>query len=101
MYLDEKRELNESDYKRLLETAERQGKTQLYYLMLVLYGTGIRISELSYVTVEAINYGNAEICMKGKYRVIIFPKEVSKNLARIYKSVQYKKRICVPYKNRK
>ena len=89
-YLDEKRELNESDYKRLLETAERQGKTQLYYLMLVLYGTGIRISELSYVTVEAINNGNAEICMKGKYRVIIFPKKLVKKLKEYIKASNIK-----------
>ena len=89
-YLDEKRELNESDYKRLLETAERQGKTQLYYLMLVLYGTGIRISELSYVTVEAINHGNAEICMKGKYRVIIFPKKLVKKLKEYIKASNIK-----------
>lgn len=89
-YLDEKRELNESDYKRLLETAERQGKTQLYYLMLVLCGTGIRISELSYVTVEAINNGNAEICMKGKYRVIIFPKKLVKKLKEYIKASNIK-----------
>lgn len=89
-YLDEKRELNESDYRRLLETARRQGKTQLYHLMLVLYGTGIRISELSYVTVEAINHGNAEICMKGKYRVIIFPKKLVKRLKEYIKALNIK-----------
>ena len=58
--------------------------------MLVLYGTGIRISELSYVTVEAINHGNAEICMKGKYRVIIFPKKLVKKLKEYIKASNIK-----------
>ena len=76
VYIDEKRELTEQDFKRLLETADRNGNKQLYYLMMVLYGTGIRISELPFVTVEAIKAGRAEISMKGKYRIIIFPKNL-------------------------
>ena len=80
IYMDEKRELTEQECRRLLETASRTGKSQLYFLMLVLYGTGIRISELPYVTVEAVYQGNAEIYMKGKYRVIIFPRKLVKQL---------------------
>ena len=80
IYMDEKRDLTEQDCRRLLETASRTGKTQLYFLMLVLYGTGIRISELPYVTVEAVYQGNAEINMKGKYRVIIFPRNLVRQL---------------------
>ena len=41
------------------------GKSQLYYLMMVLYSTGIRISESPYVTVEAVCQGKTEIYMKG------------------------------------
>ncbi|MEQ2423525.1 tyrosine-type recombinase/integrase [Enterocloster hominis (ex Hitch et al. 2024)] len=81
VYVDEKRELTEQDFKRLIAAADRNGNKQLYYLMMVLYGTGIRISELPFVTVEAIETGRAEISMKGKYRVIIFPK----NLVRLLK----------------
>ena len=79
-YIDEKRELTELDYKKLMEAADRNNKKQLYYLMLVLYGTGSRISELPFVTVEAIKLGKAEIYMKGKYRVIIFPKKLVRML---------------------
>ena len=60
-YIDEKRELTELDYKKLMEAADRNNKKQLYYLMLVLYGTGIRISELPFVTVEGIKLGKAEV----------------------------------------
>lgn len=45
VYVDEKRELTEQDFKRLIEAADRNGNKQLYYLMMVLYGTGIRISD--------------------------------------------------------
>ncbi len=80
VYVDEKREFTEQDYKRLLETANQSENKQLYYLMMVLYGTGIRISELPFVTVEAVEQGRAEISMKGKYRIIIFPKSLVKKL---------------------
>lgn len=87
-YIDESREMTEADYRRLLETAERQEKKQLYYLMLVLYGTGIRISELSYVTVEAVEQGKAEIYMKGKYRVVIFTKRLAGKLREYVKMMK-------------
>lgn len=87
-YVDEKREMTECDYKRLLETTIRQGKTQMYFLMQVLYGTGIRISELPYVTVEAVDQGKAEIYLKGKYRVIIFPRNLVKKLKEYIKNMK-------------
>jgi len=74
VYMDENRELTEQDYRRLLEVADRRENKQLYYLMMTLYGTGIRISELPFVTVESIEMGKADISMKGKCRVIIFSK---------------------------
>nr|WP_304053581.1 tyrosine-type recombinase/integrase [Enterocloster clostridioformis] len=80
IYIDEKRELTEQDYRRLLDTAKRKENKQLYYMMMVLYGTGIRISELPFVTVESIENGKEEISMKGKYRVIIFPKNLIKTI---------------------
>lgn len=79
-YIDENRELTERDYRKLMECAERSGKSYLYYLMMVLYATGIRISELPCVTVEAVCQGKTEIYMKGKYRMIIFPKTLVKKL---------------------
>lgn len=90
VYIDEKRELTELDFKRLLETADRNGNKQLYYLMMVLYGTGIRISELPFVTVEAIEAGRAEISMKGKYRIIIFPKNLVLSLKEYIKTSNIK-----------
>lgn len=79
-YIDEKRELTEKEYERLMEAAGTQGKYQMYYLMMTICSTGIRVSELKYVTVEAVMQGKAEISMKGKYRIVIFPKNLSAEL---------------------
>ena len=53
-YIDETRELTQKEYERLMETAGRQGKYQLYYLMMTICSTGIRVSELRYVTVKLL-----------------------------------------------
>lgn len=90
VYIDEERELSENDYRKLLGCARNAGKDRLYYLMMVLYGTGIRISELPYVTVEAVCQGRAEICMKGKCRLIIFPKKLIRRLKEFIRSLNIK-----------
>lgn len=79
-FLDERRELTEAEYKRLLAAAKSRGSKRLYLLMLTLCGTGIRISELSFITVEAARNGRAEISMKGKQRTIILQKELRRKL---------------------
>lgn len=65
-FADEARELTEKEYRVLLDTAKRRKKNRLYFVMLTLGGTGIRISELPYITLEAVKKGKAEISMKGK-----------------------------------
>ncbi len=88
VYMDENRELTEQDYRRLLEVADRRENKQLYYLMMTLYGTGIRISELPFVTVESIEMGKADISMKGKCRVIIFSKNLVKTMKEYIKELK-------------
>jgi len=73
-FLDESRELSGAEYKRLLSAARARDNERLYLLMLTICGTGIRVSELKYITVEAAYSGRAEICMKGKTRIIILQK---------------------------
>ena len=79
-FIEEARELKEEEYKRLLEAAKERKKERLYYLMLTIGGTGIRISELPYITVEAVKAGRAEISMKGKIRVVLISKKLRKLL---------------------
>lgn len=49
--------LSPNDYERLLRIAKKKNKMQMYYLMETLRYTGIRISELQYITVEAVKKG--------------------------------------------
>lgn len=79
-FVEEEKELSETEYKRLLQAAKDQGNERLYMIMMTLCGTGIRIGELSYITVEAVKSGRAEINMKGKNRVIILPKKLRNRL---------------------
>ncbi|MCD8078482.1 MAG: tyrosine-type recombinase/integrase [Lachnospiraceae bacterium] len=79
-FVEESRELTEAEYKRLLDVARRKGDERLYFLMMTLAGTGIRISELPYITVEAVAAGRAEIYMKGKSRTVLLPRELRRHL---------------------
>lgn len=81
-FLAEDRELSEAEYKRLLSAAKKQGNERLYLLMMTVCGTGIRISELAYITVEAVKAGRAEVRMKGKSRTIILQRELCGRLLR-------------------
>lgn len=65
-FLAETRDLSKEEYERLLKAAQENGNQRLYLLMMTLCGTGIRIGELKYITVEAVRRGRAEISMKGK-----------------------------------
>lgn len=82
VFLDESKELSTAEYKRLLATAQARHNNRLYMLMLTLCGTGIRIGELRYITVEAAQAGRAEISLKGKNRTIILQKELCGRLMR-------------------
>ncbi|KAA3379488.1 tyrosine-type recombinase/integrase, partial [Akkermansia muciniphila] len=59
-----------------------KGNERLYLLMLTLCGTGIRIGELQFITVEAVEAGRAEISLKGKNRTVILQKELRSKLKR-------------------
>lgn len=79
-FIDEDRELEEMEYKRLLLTAKKKKSGRMYYILLTLSGTGIRISELKYITAEAVTAGRSEINLKGKNRKIFLSRELRKKL---------------------
>ncbi len=80
VFMEENRELTEREYQRLLEAAGKRKDDRLYHVLLTLCATGIRISELQFITVEAVKRGNARIHMKGKYRVILLQKKLRTRL---------------------
>ncbi len=66
LFRDDSRELTRPEYLRLLETARTQGRERLALLLETICGTGIRVSEVRYVTVEAVYRGRAEISFEGQ-----------------------------------
>ncbi len=74
------KELTKAEYERLLKAAKNKKNQKLYYLMQTICSTGIRVSELKYITVEALRQGQADISCKGKMRVVLLPKRLCKML---------------------
>ena len=85
-FSDPARELTRAEYERLLETAHHQGQDRLGLILETIAATGIRISELRYITAEAARCGRTEIYLKGKVRTIIIPKKLAKKLTSYMKS---------------
>lgn len=81
VFLDEARELSEEEYRRLLKAARSRNNERLHLLLLTLGSTGIRVSELSYITVEAAAIGRAQIRLKGKNRTVILQKKLRRQLS--------------------
>ncbi|MGN0158877.1 MAG: tyrosine-type recombinase/integrase [Brotaphodocola sp.] len=79
-FLNEEKELTKQEYQKLLQAAEAEKKERLYHLILTICSTGIRVSELRFVTVEALVHGRAEVSMKGKNRMIILPRKLIQKL---------------------
>lgn len=71
-----KNELTNTEYKRLVKAAFDAKNERLALIIQTICATGIRVSELKYITVEAIRTGRAEIICKGKFRVIFIPEKL-------------------------
>ncbi len=70
------KELTKAEYERLLSAAKDKKSERLYLLMQTICSTGIRVSEVRFITVEAVNRGIAEINCKGKRRQVFLPKQL-------------------------
>ena len=78
-FREKERELTRDEYLRLLDAARRKD-SRLFLMLQTLGSTGIRVSELAFVTVEAVARGQAVIALKGKVRTILFPTKLCKLL---------------------
>lgn len=84
-FRSQERELSKKEYYRLLQAAKHQGNLRLYYLMQTICSTGIRVSELRFITVEAVSSGRARVSLKGKSRMILLPAALCQELKRYVK----------------
>lgn len=80
LFRSTEKQLSKQEYIRLLETAHSLGRERLALLMEMICATGIRVSEVKYITAEAIRAGRTEIALKGKIRTILLPGKLCRKL---------------------
>ncbi len=80
IYCSEDKELTKAEYTRLVNAAKRKGNGRLNLILQTICGTGIRVSELQYITVEAVRCGEAVVSLKGKTRTVFIVKELRQKL---------------------
>lgn len=80
LFREQSKELTRAEYERLINAAYSAGKERLALLMETICASGIRVSEVRYITVEAAGNGKAEISLKGKIRSILLPKKLCRKL---------------------
>lgn len=85
IFASKEKELTKNEYEKLLKAAKKKNNEKLYLLMQTICGTGIRVSELRFITKEAIVKGQATINCKGKMRVVILPEKLCVALRRYAK----------------
>ena len=81
-YLPESRELSREEYQRLVQAARQQGKRRLCCLLQTICATGIRVSEVAFITVEAVRQGEAVVKCKGKQRRVFLVEHLRQLLKR-------------------
>lgn len=85
LFRSTERDLTKEEYTRLVETAFLDGRERLALLMESICATGIRVSEVRYLTVETAEAGRAEISLKGKIRTILIPGKLCRKLLKYAK----------------
>lgn len=82
VFCPEEKELTKAEYARLCRTAERKHNERLNLILQTICGTGIRVSELQFITVDAVKQGEAVVNCKAKTRAVFIVKELKQKLLR-------------------
>lgn len=85
-YCSEEKELTKAEYVRLVNTAKGKGNERLNLLLQTICGTGIRVSELQFITVEAVRKGEAVVSCKNKTRTVFIVRKLQKKLLNYIKN---------------
>lgn len=88
IYCAREKELSRAEYLRLVQAARQQQNEKLAMLLQTICGTGIRVSELRFITAEAVRSGEAKIRLKGKNRTVLLPGKLREALRRYLKQMQ-------------
>ncbi len=79
-FCSKEKELTKAEYIRLVNTAKQKGNERLNLILQTICGTGIRVSELQFITVEAVQKGEAIVSCKNKTRTVFIVRELQKKL---------------------
>ena len=82
IFCSEEKELTKAEYARLVNTAKDKNNERLCLILQTICGTGIRVSELKYITVEAARRAEATVSCKGKTRSVFIVRDLQKKLLR-------------------
>lgn len=86
IFREQSKELTQPEYDKLINTAIGLHKDRLAMIMETICSCGIRVSEVKYITVEAIKSGKANISLKSKIRTILLPKKLCTKLIKYAKN---------------
>ncbi len=86
IFCSEKKELSKKEYFALLAVAEKKKRARISLVMQTICSTGIRVSELEFVTVEAAKRGEMTVSCKAKTRIVFLPAALQKKLLRYAKA---------------
>ena len=86
IFASTEKELTKAEYERLLTAAKSKHNERLYLLMQTICSSGIRVSELRFITVESLQKEYAEVNNKGKRRIVYLPRDLCKILKTYCKS---------------
>lgn len=84
-FRDAARDLDRGEYQRLLDAARSDRRDWLELLLETICATGIRVSEVRYITVEAARTGRTDVSLKGKIRTILLPGKLCRKLLKYAK----------------
>ena len=85
MFRKSEKDLSKEEYQRLVQAAREKGDLRMELILETICATGIRVGELKYITVEAVQVGVAEIALKGKIRTILLPHRLCRKLQKYAK----------------
>lgn len=85
LFCQEEKELTKAEYLRLVQTANNKKNERLSLILQTICATGIRVSELKYITAEAVRAGKAVVRCKGKIRNVFLPSQLRQALRRYMK----------------
>ncbi len=94
IFCSEEKELTKAEYLRLVKAAKQKGNERLNLILQTVCSTGIRVSELRFITVTAVRKGYAVVSLKGKTRTIFIVKDLQRKLLR-YMAEQKIKEGCI------